>query len=127
MLELFGLEDDQDVGDRVRPDRPVAETVDLDAEFLIDRGAHPFGDRAGLFRVVIDVRVITQVLHTLPGRIAHAATSGPGAARRRDTRIVAQTAAIAHQAQYPAIGGLCAAPPYASVAASTERSGRHYR
>src|SRR6266851_8493826 len=40
MLELVGLEDDQDIGNRVRPARLVTKTVDLESEFLVDRGTH---------------------------------------------------------------------------------------
>src|SRR5205807_7385147 len=34
VFELVGLENDQNIGDRVRPDRRVAEAVDLDPELL---------------------------------------------------------------------------------------------
>ena len=62
MLELVGLENDQNVGDRVRPDRRVAEGIDLDLEILPERRAHPFGNGACACRIVVDVGVIAQVI-----------------------------------------------------------------
>ena len=56
-LELFGLEDDVELRDRVRADRLVAEGAGLDGEFVDDRVAQAFGDRLG-GGVVIDVGVI---------------------------------------------------------------------
>src|SRR5205823_6507916 len=73
-----------------------AETVDLDAEFVTDRGAHPLGDGARLCRVIIDVRVISQILDGFFGCIAHAATSGLARAQSSGCPIVAQTGALAH-------------------------------
>ena len=49
MFELVGLENDQNVGDRVRPDRRITEAVDLDPELLVNRSAHSLGDGARLF------------------------------------------------------------------------------
>src|SRR6202022_1632887 len=71
MLKLVGLENDQNIGDRVRPDGCVAEAVDLDRELLLDRGAHALGDGAGLRRVVIDVGVIAQIRDGLRGFLGH--------------------------------------------------------
>src|SRR6266851_3238774 len=75
MLELIGLEDDQDIGNRVRSARLVTKTVDLDSEFLVDRGTHSLGDTARLLRVVIDVRVIAQVSDGICGSLGHRARS----------------------------------------------------
>ena len=71
MLELVGLEDDQNIGDRVRPDRRVAEAVDLDRKLLLDCGAHSLGDGARLCRVVINVGVVAQVRDGLRGLLGH--------------------------------------------------------
>src|SRR5262245_61695077 len=71
MLELVGLEDDENIGDRMRPDRRVAEAVDLDRELLAERAAHPFGDGTRLGRVVIDVGVIAQVPYGFRGLLDH--------------------------------------------------------
>ena len=48
VLELIGLKNDWNIGDRVRSDRRVAEAVDLDRELLAERGAHALGDGARL-------------------------------------------------------------------------------
>ena len=78
MLELVGLENDQYIGDRVRPDRRVAEAVDLDRELLAERGAHSLGDGARLCRVVVDVGVIAQIRDGLLGILGHRAALPAG-------------------------------------------------
>src|SRR6202040_2708676 len=66
-----GLENDQNVGDRARPDRRVAEAVDLDRKLLADRGAHSLGDGARPRRVVINVGAIAQIRDGLRGFLGH--------------------------------------------------------
>ena len=78
MLKLVGLKNDQDIGDRVRPDRRVAEAVDLDREFLADPGAHLFGDGPRLCRVVIDVGMIAEVPDRLCRLLDHCAVLPAG-------------------------------------------------
>src|SRR5437879_3340889 len=75
MIELVGLEDEQDIGDRVRPARLVAKPVILDPELLLGRRAHPLGNAAGLRRIVIDVRVVAQVPYRFRGLLSHRASS----------------------------------------------------
>ena len=43
LRELLGRENDQNIGDRVRSDRRVAEALDLDPELLAERGAYALG------------------------------------------------------------------------------------
>ena len=62
MLELVGLENKQHIGARVRPDRRVAEGIDLDLKIRLKPGAHPFSHRACACWIVVDVGVIAQVI-----------------------------------------------------------------
>src|SRR5215813_11088286 len=73
-LKLLGRADDLDVGNRMWADWLVAESADLDWALLAEDGAEPLGRRAGLCRIVVDMRVIATVGDRVWG-VAHRRSS----------------------------------------------------
>src|SRR5437899_12270461 len=62
-----GLKMTLSVGDRMRPDRLVAEAAELDRELLPDNGAQALSARTRLLRIVVDMGVIAPVRDGIGG------------------------------------------------------------